>query len=450
MLFKPLRVLWGDLTSAELKKFGILSVIVALIIGNYWMLRTMKDAIFNDLVGLQWMPRAKLATIIVMIFVIFVFNKLVDLFEKHKLFYVFSGIYSALFFLIAFATANVNFFSVSETSVFFPYVSWIPGKFVGWLSYVTFESSVVLIILFWAFVNSMTKPESAKKGYAMLATCTQIGTITGSILVRTFVLKIGSPAFIALGGVLILCVPWVVKLYVKEVPKEEGIVVEKKKTKTGFFEGFKLIVSKPYVMGILIVSTIYEIVTTILEFQMKMIAKDIYVTRDAFASWYANFAISANVLALIFALVGTSFFMRKFGFRFCLLSYPTLVGVTIASVFIYKMFGVSNVQYMWALFAGMVAIKGFSYSLNNPTKEVMYLPTSKDVKFKAKSWIDSFGQRGSKGTGAVIADSFKTSLSALITVGAAISIGVVGVWLVVAFFLGKKFNKLQEENQIIE
>ncbi len=42
----------------------------------------------------------------------------------------------------------------------------------------------------------------------------------------------------------------------------------------------------------------------------------------------------------------------------------------------------------------MMCLKALSYSLNNPCKEMLYNPTSTDVKFKAKSWIDIFGQRG--------------------------------------------------------
>jgi AAA family ATP:ADP antiporter len=42
----------------------------------------------------------------------------------------------------------------------------------------------------------------------------------------------------------------------------------------------------------------------------------------------------------------------------------------------------------------MMVIKGMSYALNNPTKEILYQMTSINIKFKCKSWIDTFGQRG--------------------------------------------------------
>jgi hypothetical protein len=51
------------------------------------------------------------------------------------------------------------------------------------------------------------------------------------------------------------------------------------------------------------------------------------------------------------------------------------------------------------VFLMMLVLKGLSYSLNNPCKEILYQPTSQNIKFKAKSWIDVFGARGSKALG---------------------------------------------------
>ncbi len=63
MLLSPVRnllkLLFGDFDPEELKKFLLLGLIFGLIIGIYWTLRPMKDAIFQDIVGATWQPRAK-------------------------------------------------------------------------------------------------------------------------------------------------------------------------------------------------------------------------------------------------------------------------------------------------------------------------------------------------------------------------------------------------------
>ena len=452
MLPRFLQTLWGNLSNKELKKFGMLSCIITLILGNYWMLRVLKNPIFNDLVGLEYQPYAKMSSIFVVAFIILIYSKLVDLFDKKTLFDIICAFYGIIFFFICFVTIYPHHFSIDSSSSIFMMIDWIPGKLIGWISYFAFESYSLLMILFWSFVASITKPESAKKGYAMIITCTQIGTISGPALVTHYATKIGAPLLVGLGGILVLVVPFLVRLYHRVIPKEDLPAIaasDPKKPKTGFLEGIKLIFTQPYVMGILVVSTIYEIIGTILEFQMNMIAKEVFTSRDLFAAFTGKYGMSINSLAMLFALLGTSFFMRKFGLRFCLLAYPIAIGVVLCLLLGFNFTGASHVEIMWALFASMVAVKGFSYSLNNPTKEVMYIPTTKDVRFKAKGWIESFGGRASKGAGAVVTSAFTENLPALLLCGTLISLGVVGIWIIVANLLGKKFNKLQISNAII-
>lgn len=453
MLSKFMRALWGDLTNDEIKKFGILSVTLMIILGNYWMLRVMKNALFGKFVDFQlYQPYVKIVSLVVMIFVVMGYSKLVDVLEKHKLFYLLCTVFGVWILGLSYLIAHPNFGTVSETSFLYPFVSWVPGKMIGWITYVSFEALSVLIALFWAFVASTTQAESAKKGYGMIIFFTQIGTIAGPWFVSSYGKMLGLPTVVAIGGCLILAVSLLIKLYMKVVPQEEtpSEKIAAKKPKTGFLEGLKLLLTRPYVMGVFVVATFYEVIGTILEFQMNSLGQLIYPLAEDFAAFNAKFGMSVNTLALVFALVGTSFFMRRFGLRFCLITFPTLIGIIVGSIFVFNYIGATHYRLMWALFAGMVGIKGLNYALNNPTKEVMYIPTSKDVKFKAKGWIDMFGNRTTKGAGSGVNILFAQSLQQLLVFGTFVSLGIVGVWIFVAAFVGKTFNKLQKDNKIIE
>ena len=452
MLPKIFRIFWGDLTTDELKKFGILSAILSLIICNYSTLRILKDSLLHFLVGYQWQPLVKLFSILFTVFVVMIYGKLVDLFEKQTLFYIICPFYGFLFIILSYFAAYPDLIAIESNSCFFPFVCWVPGRLLGWFLYVSAESSSILVALFWAFVASTTKVESAKKGYGMIFFFTQIGMIAGPFFVVEYVQQVGSAVFLGIGGFLILLIPFLVKLYMTILPKEDLISNVSDsffKAKTSFLEGLKLLLTRPYVMGIFVIATFYEVVGTILEFQMNMIASS-NMTIDAFAAFKGKFLVGVGFLALIFALLGTSFFMRKFGLRFCLIIFPTVVGLLVCYVFISRFFGLVDYQMMWIIFSAMIAIRGLNYALNNPTKEVMYIPTSKDIKFKAKSWIDVFGNRSTKGIGAGINTLFRTSLPDLLFYGTVISFGIVGVWIIIANFVGKTFNNLQKDNKFIE
>ena len=89
MLSGFFKALWGDLSKKEFKKFGLLSFIIMLILGNYWMLRVMKNSFFNDLVGFELQPYVKISSIFIVALVLLIYSKLVDIFQKHVLFYIF-------------------------------------------------------------------------------------------------------------------------------------------------------------------------------------------------------------------------------------------------------------------------------------------------------------------------------------------------------------------------
>jgi AAA family ATP:ADP antiporter len=100
-----------------------------------------------------------------------------------------------------------------------------------------------------------------------------------------------------------------------------------------------------------------------------------------------------------------------------------------------------------------------SYALNNPCKELLYQPTASSVKFKCKSWIDTFGARGSKALGSVVTNAYANSLDQyventhsksctssilnrrLLGYGTLVSVSVCAFLIYVATYMGKKFSE---------
>ncbi len=434
MFSRLARALWGDLSSEDIKRFGMLSLTFLFIIGSYWLMRPIKDALFMRIVGRTYIPYAKIASFCFIIPLIMFYSKLVDMFSKQHLFYIICSAYATLFMGIAYAL------TLPSVGLANPVAD--PSRILGWVIYLGIESFGSLVIsLFWSFVNSSTDQASAKRGYALIIAGAQIGGVAGPTL-ATYASSIGMPQLAAIVSASIMMVTLMVFAFVKMNPAA-GAEAPKDKNKkaTGVIEGLRLLVSKPYLLGILGVSTLYEVVATILDYQMKFIADESFATVEKVTEFLGMFGQASNLLALVFAFIGTSYFIRRFGLTFCLVMFPCAV----ASVVVYTMLFPS----LWGLFGAMVAIKGLSYALNNPCKEIMWIPTSKDVKFKAKSWIDGFGGRSAKATGSGINAMF-TTMTDLILYGSLISLGIVGVWIMVAMFVGRSNEKLTNENQIVQ
>lgn len=439
MLPKPLRFLWGDLTGEEVKRFGFLSLTFFFIIGSYWLLRPLKDSIFKSLVGMSYQPKAKMLSLLIIIPLVLIYAKLVDVFEKQKLFYVICGFYGLLFLVIAYLLKHPTIGLANTVAS--------PDRYLGWVTYVSIESlGSIVVALFWSFVASTTDPNMAKKGFPLIISGAQFGSILGPSIDRYCSHAFGLPLLTVIAALAIFIVPIMIFFFTNTIlakePKKEVVPGAVEKPKTGIFEGAKLLLTKPYLLGVFAIATFYEVVGTIMDYQMKVLASNQFPNAEDFNSFMGMFGQASNFLALFMALIGTSYLMRKFGLTFCLLAFPVTVGLVVGYVYVNPM--------LYTVFAAMIVVKGLSYALNNPSKEMMYIPTSKDVKFKAKSWIDMFGSRSAKAAGSGVTNVFKDNAAELMMYGTLVAMGLIGVWIIAALLVGKTFNKLTKENKIIQ
>lgn len=464
MLSRFIHYFYPGISPQELRKFSLLSYIAFLIIGAYWLLRILKTTIFFKMAFpevLGWLPNqgrllqptAKFWSIFVVIALVLVYSKLVDLFKKHQLFYIICSFYAIIF---GFTTGVLFLSEVYGIAA----VGKIPLAAAGWLSYFAIESfGSLAVALFWSFTSSITDTESAKHGYPFIFTIMQVGAIIGSSIML-FSPHIGTLWPVLAGATITVSLVIPLVMYFMRVIPASQMVGNKlaestEKKKDGFLKGFvsglMILVTRPYMMGIFVVSTFYEVIGQVLDYQMKANADTIFQSAAAFGQFEAIFGVTSNVASFIISFLGTSYIIKKLGIRTSLFVYPLVTATILATIFSVFYFGMPHpITLLWLIFAGYALIKALGYAVNNPIKEILYIPTSKDVKFKAKGWSDMFGGRFSKGAGAQITNAFKHNLPDLMIYGTIISTGLIGVWMVAALYVGFKNQQLIKDNKIIE
>lgn len=465
MLTSLVHYFYPDLQKEEIKKFSLLSLTFFLIIGGYWLVRLLKNTLFYKIAfpeSLGWLPSqgrlfqpiAKFWSPFVVFILVLVYSKLIDLFKKHVLFYIICSIYAIIFGGITTALILRNMYGDAFL-----------GKYLlamlGWVSFFAIESFGSLVVaLFWSFTNSICTTEQAKSGYPMILAAAQIGGIGGSSLML-FAHHLGMWQLFSLVTCFVISVMFVIHYFMKTVPASQMVgnpqaaITEKKKE--GFIESFtvglKLIFTRPYIFGILIVSTLYEVINQVIEYQMQSQA-DIFPQFSGelgFAQFQGMYGMATNTLSFLMALLGTSYLIKRFGLRFGLLFFPICLGASFSLLFAFYTFGSPTAgQLLAATFVVMMIAKGLGYAVNNPVKEMMYIPTSKDVKFKAKGFIDVFGGRMSKLGGAQINNAFKANMHDLMIYGTLFSFGLTGIWIVAAIYVGIRNAQLIENHEIVE
>ncbi len=457
MLKSIASALWGKFESkAEMQKFGFLAAIFGLIIGTYWTLRPIKDSVFHAIVHIDYQPIAKMLSLFCVIPLILIYNKLLDVFPRHKVFYILISVYAAVAFMFYFA------FSHPIYGIDNPVAS--PWRLIGWVWYVYVESfGSLLVALFWAFTTDTTKPEAAKRGFPLIALFGQMGNIFGPFFLNTKRLNLANSApLLLIVGFIMIATGALFWLFMASTPQEQLMSYEGEKSpekkeekhegESGFFEGLKVLLSEGYLLGIFAIISIYEIIVTIIDYHFKYTVMKSFGAEAEQSAYLSSYGVWTGVVATICILLGINSIQRKLGMKISLLLLPILISVAVGAVWMYP-FSINTAFWI------MVIAKAINYALNQPTLKQLYIPTTKEAKYKAQSWIEMFGSRGSKGAASVLnvlrgnffiaKYGFTSGVIYFITMSSVLSMGFIGLWLFVALYVSKTYDKAIKEDRVV-
>jgi ATP:ADP antiporter, AAA family len=457
VLMHVCRFNFGTFEKEEFKKFLRMGLIFALIIGIYWTLRPLKDSLFIQLVDKMQLPYAKTISVLALLPLVMFYTRLLEKTSREKMLTLLPMLYGLA--ILGFSIAMFFVQAPAEEIAARSTVFWTGTKILGYLWYFFVESFGSLVVaLFWAFATDTTDAPSAKRGFPLIVTMGQMGGVIcpygiGGLPYRLgFVTDMFSMMIL---GFLSLSIILLVRYFLTATPKRLLISFhgenEKEKTKQepGFLEGLKLMLAHKYLVGIFAANFIYELIVTIFDFNFKLAAGTAY-SGVALSNYLSLYGSSVNIVSLTCLLLGISNVTRFLGIGTALAAMPIIVGLAL--------FGFLTMDSLSFLFALMVGSKAINYALNGPALKQLYIPTTSDVRFKAQAWIETFGSRASKEAGSM----FNMLLSPLqavfgvvagrlhyLTLSGAIGFPLLVVWLMIALYLGKNFNKAIGEKKVI-
>lgn len=449
MLKRIAAALWGNFEDRqELKKFIFLAAIFGLIIGVYWTLRPVKDSAFGSIVGGDYLPWAKILSTFVTFVIVLVYARLVDMFPRHKVFYGIVSTYAVL--------AGIFAWYFMDPCVGFANTVTSPTRFIGWAFYVWVESFGSLIVaLFWAITTDITAPESAKRGFPIIAMFGQLGNIFGPYILNTRMLGLShSGPIVGICAGLMLLIVSLFFFFVNTIPAAEMQGYhsgEHAESEPGFFEGLKLLLSHGYLLGLFFIVSVYELIITILDNHFKQAVFKEYVSEGLRNAYLSDYAVWVGIIATVCIFLGINNITRYLGIGISLILTPLLVGLAVVWI---KFNPFSITSAFWI----MTCSKAVNYALNGPSLKLLYIPTSKDTKYKAQSWIEMFGSRASKGAASGV-NVFRPvffakygpteGLMAFLTFTSVVSCGLIAVWLFVALYAAKTYNKAIKDDSIV-
>lgn len=424
-----------------------------LVITTFWILKPLKKGLFIGfykhagitLFGLhlgaaQAELVAKIANMVVAFFAAAAFSALSRKLKREKLAFVWSAGFAAAFVFFALGLAHLT-------------------STLAWSFYLFGDLySTLMVATFFAFTNDSVDPDTAKRLYGIVGLGGVAGGALGSTVVSSAVEKLATGTWLwiclAIGAAIVGLAALAGRLVrahgrrTTDVPSSQAVAREeaheheetKEKKGNAALEGGRLVLRSRYLLAIVAIVGLYEMVSTIMDFQFTSTVQRAFEGPAIGAHFAKVFAIT-NWVALFVQLFLTSFIMRRFGLAVALMVLPVAAALGSAAFL--------AMPVMWVGSALNTADNAFSYSINQSAKEVLYVPTSRDEKYKAKAFIDMFVQRLAKAVAVLLSLAISAWFASFSGVRwlSLVTLGLLAVWGFAAVSAGRRFHALEERRE---
>lgn len=417
----------------------LMSTIFFLVITSYWVLKPLKKGLFLSYysehsfsfwdvsyTAAQAELFAKELNVLLAVVLAILFSLLARHFKRDT------------FFLILIVIFSVYFYALSLLGDFNSAAS-------AWAFYLSGDMFITVTVAgFYAFLNDSEVPVAAKRLYGLIGLGGTVGGAFGSSLVAVQAkgLAVQMGLVYAAGFVAAMIIPVVIAGRIIDksppvihTPPESEPRFQGKITK--MFNGLDVVARSRYLMGIAAIVGLYEIVSTLLDYQFSATVVH-YIEGDRLGEAFGTIFTITNLLAVAVQLILTRRILMHLGVGAALAILP------LAIVFASAGYMALPILLFGALLNTMD--NGFAYSLNQSAKEILYVPVSQGEKYRAKAFIDIFFLRTAKGIAVLmsIVISMWFAVFADIRWLSLIVLALVVLWLFIVFHLSKAYKRREE------
>ena len=248
---------------------------------------------------------------------------------------------------------------------------------------------------FWFLVNDRFDPRQAKRLVGFLGSGGILGGIAGGLLTGLLAspdhpenLLYAAAALLAAGALAVA----VLFRRLDSLPGAASSRPAPAPSAAGFVDSYRTVRGDTYLRSLAALAVLSGIVSTFIDWQSKAVIVTVPLAKDNLASFFGQFNAALLALTFLLQLGLTSRFLGRFGLRFGLMVYPLALLVCSGGLAVWPLLG-------WAL-AAKGSDKAFSYSIQQSTRELLYIPVAAERKYRAKVFIDMFLNRFSKTIGA--------------------------------------------------
>jgi AAA family ATP:ADP antiporter len=302
--------------------------------------------------------------------------------------------------------------------------------------------NVTTVAQFWSFAADVYSEEQGKRLFPIIGIGSSVGAVAGAWMADALLFLGPFRLMLVSAGILVLCLGLTWITHRREAHRRSGSRSVAETAPLGGANGFSLVLNDRYLLIfaglIFVLNWVTKTGDYVLDRKLLASAHDAFATRGMAASAYvgqfkARYFEWVNGLGVVLQLFAVSRIIKYLGLRAALVIMPVVSLAGYGASFSAPLLGV--------LFVARVAESSLDYSLSNTTRQALWLPTSREAKYKAKQVIDTFVVRAGDVMSAVLV--WLGSRAALSDEGfLGVNVVLSGVWLAFALLLGRSYLRV--------
>ena len=307
------------------------------------------------------------------------------------------------------------------------------GTRSGQVFYVWFSVfNLFATMVFWALMADRFSSDQGKRLFALIAVGGTLGAIFGPWLASQLAEPLGTASLLLVAaGLLLLAVAlagWLVSLHgdAAETVKAPPRTLEQARIGGSAWQGIRAVFASPYLLGIAGYVLAMTVVATFIYFTRLQMVAEAESTLDGRTGLFGNIDMWTQLAVLVMQLTLTGQIIRRFGLPFALALLPIANALGFIGLAVFGSFA--------ALILLEAVNKSVQRGLTRPARESLFTVVSREEKYKAKAFIDTFVYRAGDVVGAQVEGvlgRLGLALGGLVSVVLPLALvwALLGIWL---------------------
>ena len=305
---------------------------------------------------------------------------------------------------------------------------------------------------FWSFANDLYTPEQGKRLFAIVGVGATVGGVAGARIAATLIKSIGEFQLMLVATAMLIV--FMLLLNIVNVRESGQTPTRKKESEEALGKegGFQLVLKHRYLFLIGLLTLAIQVANTngnyILDETLSTAAGVAVASNTSggltegqfIGAFRADMDFYQNILVVLIQFFLVSRIFKYLGVGRALFIMPTLALIN------YGAFAAAPV--LAFIRVAKITENATDYSLQNTLRRALFLPTSREAKYKALQAVETFFWRAGDMLSAI------TTLIVVQLIGwgvrgfALVNLGIVVVWFVIAANLYRENRKLTSEQKM--